>query len=601
MARDAQTEEEAVHVLSAGDVRSSRTPMLLGLVLFLAVGAFGVWVALTDPFEGRGAIALPEPAAGNLLGAGFSFESTETTSAVEAWTVPESAPSGFAFVPEAAASGELGALATPDPGSWSALLAREPVRLGARGGTLRYGGTSDSDDIQLWLRFEAPGRAPLDVAVASGSGAISGLVGVPPGYTTVRAGVRALGPGGVDDLDLRRTDDPAGDVRKSAIYDVVFVGNGLLLMRGNEVQLHSMGLTVAVGGEAPWPAGVGALPGEQRVALPDGTRVAVESAVTEDGPRLVLHRTLTGLPPGATVVGTARVSGALASQAIGVASESGFADFTGDFDVEGVRSLVLGRTNDRIVFDLAGPVAVKGTGQPDGSVVLSIERPGVNGQTLSQSLQTSFQAERVEAAQWRDQALADEQAGKLGAALAGVERVLSDYPYDEQILADAALARARLVGDMTTRLDTMEEDLEQALFLASAQRCREVLEACLEQAEAYAGSEAEVRFRELADSVATRAAELLEQDRARRERSLRAVRDSFAEFGGYDAVAAEIGRYLDRYLAPATAHRSGTGAGTATATGTSASAGDGADGDGEGDGDDGAPHDDGAPDRGESP
>jgi hypothetical protein len=165
-------------------------------------------------------------------------------------------------------------------------------------------------------------------------------------------------------------------------------------------------------------------------------------------------------------------------------------------------------------------------------------------------VRTNFQDERVQAAQHRDAALAAQAAGRLGQALAEAETVVTRYPHDEEALARAALLRGQLQAELRARLERIDRDLQDALFLASARRCREVLADCEAAAATWEGSSAAETFRERGSLVALRAADLLEADRARRATALQAVADSFRE-AGHAALADEIDDTLARWLAPA--------------------------------------------------
>jgi hypothetical protein len=244
------------------------------------------------------------------------------------------------------------------------------------------------------------------------------------------------------------------------------------------------------------------------------------------------------------------VAGSLAEQPLGIVSASGFEQFTGDFRVEGVRTVVLGRTQDRLAFELGDEATLSGTWQQDGSILLRSEIPASGSATSRVVLQTSFQDERVAASQHLVTALEAEQAGRLGDALAEAEIIETQFPHDEDVTNQARALRARIGASMQERLDVIDRELGDALFLASAARCREVLDDCRAAARTFAGSEAEARFVERAETVERRAADLLEADRQRRAGRLAAVEASFREVGGYERAADEIGAYLAEYLAP---------------------------------------------------
>jgi len=565
--------DEQVHVLEVEAPARSRMPMILGLGGMLLVAAAGVWLWLNPPdFGGGGTAAAPKAAGDNLLADAWSFETTDTTSANRSWMVPDEAPGGFSFRTSGAVSGELGAVAqTRDAGveeedgaaappdtamSWSRILSDHAVPLGAHRGAVSLAATSASPDIQLLLRFESAGRASLDVVVASGEGRIEGEAQIPPGMTHVRAGLGCVGAGSADDLVLRFVEGSGGGSRPHGGFELLQTGSTLLVFRGDELVMTTRGLTARDADGLMLPPTAASLPGEQAIALPDGTRIRRASEMSEDELRVTLRETLTEIPSGATLVRSVVVSGSLAETPIGMVATSGLQQFSGDFRVEGVSALVLGSTSDRLVLEFGGDTTLIGTHRPDGTVLVRSEvapdSAGSGGSSFTQELvlQTSFQDERVAAAQHRDAAVLAERLGRLGEALAEVEIVATRYPHDEAVLAAAQAVRARVEATMQARLDSIDRDLEDALFLASAARCREVLADCVNAAGTFAGSEAEARFRERADTVARRAADLLEEDRARRAARLEAVVSSFREAGGYDSVADEIEAYVEQHLQP---------------------------------------------------
>ena len=538
-----------MHVLEAEPARRVRWPMLVGLGLVLALAGAAGYVVWADPFADRQVAAPPPPAADNLLGAAWSFETAADSSPSAAWSVPDEAPAGLAFGGSFKVSGSGGAWADAGENGWARIVTADSYRVaGARAVSLSA--VSNSPDVSLLLRFEAQGRPTLDVTVASGEGHIAGSLPVPPGYGQVRAGITVLGAGAVDDVVLTTLSDAEGPTAlRRGLFDLVPLPQGFGLFRGDELLLHFGGVALRDAAGAVLPPSVAAFPGEGAVALPDGRRLPLSRTLDEDGNRVVVRARVEGLPADAQALSFASVHGSLADAPLGIGSERGFETFTDDFRVERVNALVLGRTQDRILFS-GTPFTLAGSWRPDGSIALVFERDLGAGDFGELGMQTSFQAERVQAAQLRDQAVDLEAAGELGAALALLETILTEYPYDEDVLAQAAAARGRLQARMQEKLDAIDADLEDALFLASAQRCREVLADGLAAADAWAGSSAEARFREQAAALEQRAHELLEEDRARRAERLSAIAESFREAGGFPAVTAELDDYLSRFLAP---------------------------------------------------
>lgn len=548
--------DEQVHVLEVEEAAPrSRLPLLLGVLGLVVVAGLGVWLWL-DPsvlerFGGGSVATAPPPAAGNLLGDAWSFETTETTSASQAWGVPEGAPAGFSFGSRGTASGELAAVGRAGEQGWCRLLSEKAFPLGAHRGRVKLSGRSTSDDMQLLLRFEGAGRPPLDVVVASGQGALEGSRPVPPGYSAVRVGIGCVGEGALDDLDLRFVDGDATALERRGIFDLLALEPGWLVFRGDELVLQVDGLTVRADASAPLPPPSALwLPSDGALAVPGGGRVTRRVERGGSDKRLELTETLDGMPAGSLLVRSATVTGSLAEQPLGIVSARGFEQFTGDFRVEGVSAVVLGRTQDRLALALGEETVLSGTWQQDGSVLLRSETPAAGSASRRLALQTSFQEERVAASQHLVAAQEAETAGRLGQALAEAEIIEIRYPHDEDVTAQARALRGRVQGLMQERLDAIDRELADALFLASAARCREVLEAARASARTFAGSDAEARFLDRAATVAQRAADLLEEDRQRQAGRLAAVEASFREAGGYDRVADEIGAHLGTHLAP---------------------------------------------------
>ncbi len=537
--------------------RGSAGVLLGGAALLAAVGA-GAWIALADPFAERAAAAPPAPAAGNLLGDTWSFETVDGRGPEAAWTVPDESPAGWTWVPEAATSGGLGARTTPDADGWARLLSVERFRAPGPDEALRFSAVSGAPGVSLLVRWLAEGQPPLDTVVASGRGAISGTARPPPGALEYRVGVSSLGPGDVDDLDLRvvaaaeaATGDPARD--GAALTRGLFgvrVGDprGLTVFRGAERVLH-LAPAVLVGTDgADLPPTVARLPGDGVVAGPGGLRASVDGGVREEGRRLVVSERLAGVPAGVAVRHHGVVSGSLARSPLGVRSSRGFERFESGFRVEGVDALLLGSTQDRLVVELGAPFTLAAAHRDDGTIALTLELPGGGDVAVDLALQAEFQEERLAAAGLRDELLRHEAEGRLGAALAAVGVIVSEYPFDERVFEEAVAARGRLQAVMQERLDALDHDLEDALFLGSASRCREVRAAALAEAARFAGSDAEDLFRARADAVEERAARLLAEDVERRRSRVAALAESFAAHGDYPLLAEEYRRFLEEHL-----------------------------------------------------
>jgi hypothetical protein len=553
---DEPVDDAEVHVLQADEAagRTGRLPALLAVVALLAIAGAGVWVWLHPELLGKkGAESslAPPPAAGNLLGNGWSFESTDDGSAFTFWSVPDDAPAGLDVTTSGAHTGALGAVAAPEEAAWCRLQSVQAVPLGAHRGAIELSAWSGTPDAALVLRFEAADRAPIERVVAAGEGQLAGAALVPPGSSSVRAVLQAVGDASLDDVSLSRA-EPAAAVGEERLdrgaFQVLARGPHLLVFRGDELVLEAPGLAAGTAPGNALPPMVARLPGADAdtLVLPGGARGKSRVERSADARALTVRESLSGLPEGAVLVRTLMLGGSLVQAPVGLVSDAGFSSFTGDFTVQGVTSVVLGHTQDRLVLEMdAGELT--GTRLADGRWLLRSESPAADARTLV--LRTNFQDERVAAARHRDTSVAAEAAGRLGEALAEAEIVVTKYPHDEEVLAAAAAVRGRLMTQLQQRVDELDRDLQDALFLASARRCREVLADCEAAARTWEGSSAREIFRQRAGAVAERAAALLEADRERRAASLEAVSTSFREAGA-PGVSSEIDDTLKRWLAP---------------------------------------------------
>ncbi len=587
MARINPIDDEQVHVLHVDEpgAGGGRLPMLLAGIALLVVAGAGVWLwlhpELLEGFTSTSVKTAPAPGEENRLGDSWSFETTESTSASQAWVVPPEAPSGFRFAASGAVSGELGAVAEPgvvaaaaeapagaagspaaaahgsaeaENAGWCRIVTEKAVPLGAHRGAVRLSAMSHAPGIELLVRFVGRDGRPLDIVVARGEGPISGEVLVPPGATAVQAGLQCIGPGSADDLSLEFV--PAGglSLQRRGIFDMLAFADGAAVFRGEQGVLAVSGLSAADPSGALPPASLRAASGEPGadlgLTLPDGRVLPRHASLTRDERSVTLSETVDDVPADVTLVRTLIVSGALADAALGIVSARGIEQFAGDFRVEGVSSLVLGHTQDRLALRFEPETTLSAVRQPDGAVVVRAELSG--GGRVSQTIvsQTSFQEERVAAAQHRDAALAAEAAGRFGEALGEAGIIVTQFPHDEDVLAAAQALRGRVQLLMQQRLDVIDRGLSDALFLDSASRCREVLADCRAAAVTFAGSDAAALFEERALSVEQRAAKLLEDDRSRRERRLSAIMESFRATGRHAAPAGEIEDTLERFLAP---------------------------------------------------
>lgn len=518
------------------------------LVALAAIAAVGAWVILTDPFASASGSLAPAPDAQNLLGAAWSFETTDEGSPDDFWVAPPGAPAGFAITAEAAVSGAVGAQAVQNEAGWSRWESREAWRVAGRGDRVELKAVSSAPGVQLLVIFEGANGATVETVVASGAGELVGVATAPPGFHQLRVAIGCVGPGGVDDLSLSLAPEQSAtasaerpSLREIGVFDIV-VGDpqAVSLFRGQDLVLRVEPLSLRSLDGRALPPSAAQLPGQQALAYVDGSTVSVLSTVGEEAQRLVLSQQLTALAPGTRSVRHAVVSGSLASAPVGVRSARGYESFVGDFEMTGVDALLLGRTQDRLGLTADQPFDLSVVHRADGSVGLVIERNVSGDVSMEVTIQASFQEERVAAAGLADSAAEAENQGALGLALGRLQQIIDVYPFDERVLAQAMSDRSRLAATMQIELDTLQADLEDALFLGSAQRCEEVRDAALALAETYAGSTAREQFLAQAQDVTVAGARLIAEYQARRQGRLQALLESYDGHGGYPGVSAEL-------------------------------------------------------------
>src|SRR6185503_14787861 len=92
--------------------RKGRLPALLAALGLIVLAGAGAWLALHPELlakKGASGTQAPPPAAGNLLGPGWSFETTDAGSAFTFWSMPDDAPACFEVTASGAHGGALGA------------------------------------------------------------------------------------------------------------------------------------------------------------------------------------------------------------------------------------------------------------------------------------------------------------------------------------------------------------------------------------------------------------------------------------------------------------------------------------------------------------
>jgi hypothetical protein len=527
--------------ISADRVERSRSRSLLGLagvLLILAVGAGAWWwLGRQGPRQSARAVSAVEPVDGNLLAQGYSFEEQRG-----GWEGDERSPAGFEVDPAARRSGEVGLRAElgDGAGDW-ALVRSSEVRLasarGLRGrGWLRAEGGAEG---LLGVRLESSGgeASPLvvwsDPLGAEGEGEVELALAVPPVYDRARALLLARLSGGAtvgsvdaDDVSLVSAAAPGAPLRVDE-FEVHALGQP-----ARALSLVKIGRALA---NLELCAGAPALE-TPRVALEleaAGAGVRILPAGAGDGPRTL----------------RVEVEPALASQGLASTGAEGYRVHQTEFEREAVSALLLGRGRDLVRLDLGGGDA-RVRGRPEGGA-FHLEADLSPGAELS--LQLAFREERATAQELAADARRAADEGRIGDALATWKRVLDEFPYEPELVEEAARTRGQLEQQGLEELQLVRVRLERARFFRLVdvyRRCRDGARAV---AEGYAPSDVAAEAAGLLDEIQGELA-VLERELDRAERHRLAAIERALRAQGAEKLAARVRERLEaRFgaLAPA--------------------------------------------------
>ncbi|MEM9802139.1 MAG: FHA domain-containing protein [Planctomycetota bacterium] len=533
-----QPREDSLEI-TAEDLARSRKSSRLGPLLIVALAAAGGaawwWLGQRDSGGGRRVAASTPltPPAGELLRAGYSFESSD------AWTLDESAPATFDPTGSARRSGRLGVVAEVFGGEF-AQLESEPVTIGksARAVEVTAYARGDAEALlRLGLRFSSRDGSAVSTVWSDPSAPESEWSAVllagtaPAGMDEVRVVVRAEGSG-----RSRPTEDDS-DVLPATLEvdDVALVSSA---EAAPAPFVHDEWTVTPVGGR---PGGSST----RALAVSSLDRVLVSSlrVVTKDGGLDAADLAVDG--SGGSVRAQVPAAGELVLRAESAAVEAGVATLGAEgyaahgtsFDRAAATSVLVGSdaTLVRIAFD--APVDV--TARPAGDDLV-VRGTVSSGTTIT--IQVEFGEERTRAARLAGEARNQRRAGDPGAALRTWARLLRDVPFDQRLVDEAATAQSELLSEGRESLRALESEIERARFFGLAGLFREKLARAGKLSERFAGSEIDQKSNELAAVIRTELAQLDEgRDRDERVR-LDGIRTVLQDLGAEDLV-----RRLEEY------------------------------------------------------
>lgn len=477
----------------AGARRSVVLPLALLLVVLAAAYAF-------FEFGGRSAGAGERPVAavpGNLLRFP-SFEPGAEEDPRSAWKLEKEGSASFTIGSEARRSGQSGA-AISFEGACVARLLHEPEIPAEEGRSYLLAAHLRGEGVGLALRVafhsarnpEFPWIRGGDFAeAASEDRRIEAKVVAPPGADRARFFLVAVGSAGrafIDDVEMRAGE--AARVPRLALDEVECLFDPLdtSVRRIREPWVRGLGVAFSSGGRRVEAASA-LSPSTGAVRLPEGPAgrlvCSAEAAVSGFQVRYALE----GSGPVRPSLTLSIHPDYLAQHELTLLGPSGAPEYAGDFQEDAVTALVLGEGTGRMKVGFDRPLAVTGTTRPDG---FRIEAPFEGAATVT--LQVSFEEESRRARDLVREARGSEEARRPAEAIAIYGRVLSEFPFDKECLAQARTERARLLQQGLDRVAEVEAKAAEANFFRIPGAFREARRLAKSIAGEYAGTEVGTR------------------------------------------------------------------------------------------------------------
>jgi len=473
---------EAVRSIGAEKLARSGKKSTLALVglLVLAAGAGAAWWftrggATPGAASTRRAVtAVP----GNLLAAGYSFESSDLPSG---WSNAESASAPFETDRGARFSGEQG-LSADLAAAGSALLVSEAVPAGR---PLQLSATLSSEgsvQVRAGVRFESSSLACLPVeawgpwkSIEAPAQLVELAAAAPASYDRARAliAARCTGDAGralVDDVALVIASQGSLRSQRKEDAELVLLGEpaaGALLHKIDHTQLSGIRFLAADGGECALEAADDAR----------GIRVSTQQAAASF--ELIAEA-------------------AMAAGGIATTGAEGFKTHQAQFERAEVDSVLLGSGRELVRVRFDAPLTLRGRpsgGEGGASFILEAL------EAKSALLQMNFNDERVAAESLARDARAAERDAKPAALIAAWSRLINEHPIDAALVAEAEAGRAKALSAGLAEVAAVRGDVERARFFRLLDLFRQCRERALATAAKYAGSEVESSARTLAQSV----------------------------------------------------------------------------------------------------
>lgn len=492
---------EQVERISADKIaragKGSKTGLLVGLLLVVGGGGAAAFFLLGGQGGGGRKVSPPPVVQGDLLKGG-DFEGEQLASN---WTVESLGAADFVQQGSARATGRDG-LRSSLEGAERARVVSDPVNVSA-GKILRLTASlraRDGGGGRVGIEFLPTGGSEDDTP--GGTTAWSETVvevtqhqdieleaPVPPGVRSARVVLEAMSSaneGGSVDVD-----DVSLVAQGGGATPAARVGEFTLWLLGNPEQSATLY-------KVSKP-----LFGDMRGVSDDPRRAPGLSKSSPDGGIGLSASGAEGL--------SLRVEPEALRQGLASLGAGGYLEHSPGFERKDATSLLLAEGKDLVALHFSGPVHL--TSRLEGAGV----RVHINGAAATSCvLQLDFSADRAESGNLAFDARKFEKDGQFGACLSSWNKVLTDYPFDLELVAEAREVRARLVQTGREELETVAQSFERAKFFRLLDLFRLCRTNATLVAEKFAGSEVEAQATQLVGEIETALAGL-ETDLSRDE------------------------------------------------------------------------------------
>lgn len=551
--------DEMAEVLRVDVEAAKRGSGALGTIvtlLLVAVLAGGGWYAMQ--LRGKTAqVAAAPPAAGNLLGERWSFESSETMpSPSAAWDLAIDGPEGdaregFSVVPGRAKSGENALTAGFESGAVAAL--GEPLVVSGRRYTISgFARTEGEATASLAVEFRKKSDPSylLRAVVASAQGGayapLEGSVAAPSDADELRVAPVATGNGGnatFDDLSVVAGGAERPPATAAGPFSVESFGDAALYRRNDETLLRVLPAVVVGADGRRFDAGFHRVGG----SILAGKSGAVEfrSDLVADAKKITQNF--------AWKLDASRVDGvflpidlrgALLDHDVYVLSTSrGLEPYRDSFEVEGVHALVVGKGATRMRLSFTPAVKVRAA-RDEYRYALELALPAAAA-SFRLETQIDFVAEAVDAVKAKDDAEAAFRRGAIGETLDKLKAIRETYAFDENALAAAEALRQSVMIETDRLKKEVAAAAARARYLRSDSTYKEAIAIANDVAARLAGTDDAAAIAAEAERLgAETAAARADRDRAEASRLLARVSTALAQSPPKRRLAAMIGDHL---------------------------------------------------------